>query len=434
VLALGMPATFPPESVNGLVVAGSDAPVAAGDEARSASEPGLYRAVAERAGSWTQPDLAGNAHEEGWHERALDQLLEDIHRKKRFALEALAQSRAAAGGPRPDLLAVVFSESDTVAHHFWRDWDPLSPHCDPEASQERKGAMAAVYEHLDAACGEIRAAFGRDALCTVISDHGSHGASRRVVHLNRRLAECGLLRRSGARSLAALARWASDRGLSGPEAAQRASRRARRVAARVESAARFGGIEWRGTAAFSEEVNTQPGVWINLRGREAEGSVDPADYERVRAEVIDLLLDWELPDGQPVVERARPREEVYAGPCVDRAPDVVVELALDAGYGLTVAPVPWSQPEVGSVRQLGDDEFAGGRGMSGVHGPEGVWIATGPPTEWLDGKPAASLQDVTPTLLCAMGLPVGASMDGAALNPARATFGPDGEASLGQPF
>jgi hypothetical protein len=41
-------------------------------------------------------------------------------------------------------------------------------------------------------------------------------------------------------------------------------------------------------------VNTRPGIWINLRAREAEGSVDPADYERVRAELLDLLLDWEL--------------------------------------------------------------------------------------------------------------------------------------------
>ena len=40
-------------------------------------------------------------------------------------------------------------------------------------------------------------------------------------------------------------------------------RRARKAAARLESTARFGGIDWARTRAFSEEVNTQPGVWIN---------------------------------------------------------------------------------------------------------------------------------------------------------------------------
>ena len=37
-------------------------------------------------------------------------------------------------------------------------------------------------------------------------------------------------------------------------------------------------------------ANTQPGVWINVRGREAAGCVDPADYEKVRGDVIDAAL------------------------------------------------------------------------------------------------------------------------------------------------
>ena len=41
-----------------------------------------------------------------------------------------------------------------------------------------------------------------------------------------------------------------------------------------------------------------------------------------------------------MVARARRREEVYAGPHVERAPDVVVELGLDDGYGLSVVPTP----------------------------------------------------------------------------------------------
>src|SRR5262245_47941782 len=43
VLGLGIPATFPPEPVDGLVVSGFDAPVSTGTDARSASDPALYR-------------------------------------------------------------------------------------------------------------------------------------------------------------------------------------------------------------------------------------------------------------------------------------------------------------------------------------------------------------------------------------------------------
>ena len=412
ILCLGMPATFPPEPVDGLLVSGFDSPVSTGTDASSASDPVLYREIADRVGPWMAPDLDEAAHDDGWHERAAGRLLARIDRKTAFALEALRALRDR--GKPPELAVVVFSESDTVCHHFWRDHDPNSPRHDPSASAVRRDAVSAVYERLDAACGEIREAFGEDALCVVASDHGAGGAAKRVVHLAARLAECGLLSRSGGRNgggflgFDALARATRDTALRvlPPRVAQHIFRRARFAAARLESAARFGGIDWSRTAAFSEEVNTQPGVWLNVRGREADGCVAADDYERVRDDVIAALREWTLPGGAPVVARARRREEVYDGPHVDRAPDVVVELALDDGYGLSLVGTPWSDPDVASVRTLGDDELAGGRGrgMNGTHRQEGIWIATGPAADSLEIPSPMNLEHVTPTLLRALGI------------------------------
>jgi predicted AlkP superfamily phosphohydrolase/phosphomutase len=385
-----------------------------------------------------RPDLDEAALAEGWHERAVGHLLARIARKRDFALEALAQLRASSGGARPALACVIFSESDTVAHHYWRDHDPASPRHDPSASATRRGAVAAVYEALDAACGELRAAYGEDALCAVVSDHGSGGAARCVVHLNARLAECGLLRRraAGGTTRDRLARGARDLALRvlPPWLAEQAFRRARLAAARVESAARFGGFDWRGTQAFSEEANTQPGVWINLRGREAEGCVEPADYERVRGEVIDALLDWKLPGGGAVVARARRREEVYAGLCTPRAPDVVVELALDAGYGLSLVATPWNTPRIESVRTLAPFELAGGRGrgMNGTHRPDGILLAVGEGAPALRVGSGPRLEDVAPTLLAALGIGWDETLDGTALlGPPRA-YGPEEEALVAE--
>jgi len=412
VLALGMPASFPPEPVTGLLVAGFDAPVSTGTAPRSASDPALYRSVAARSGPWMQADLDEGAAGEGWHEAAVARLLARVERKKRFALEALAQLRRRAGGARPDLMCVVFSESDTVAHHFWRDHDPRSPRHDPGAGALRRGAVAAVYEALDAACGELRAAFGEDAPCVVVSDHGSGGAARQVVHLGRRLEETGLLRRArslGAGSVDRLARGARDLLLRrlAPRRVEALFRRSRAAAARVESAARFGGLDWRRTLAFSEEVNTQPGVWINLRGREAQGCVEPHDYERVRDEVIGALRDWKLPGGGPVVARAWRREEIHAGPCVERAPDVVLELADCAGYGLSLVATPWGRADRAAVRTLADDELAGGRGrgMNGTHRAEGIWIAQGACPSAADAREPMALRDAASALLAMLDLP-----------------------------
>lgn len=409
VLALGMPATWPPEPVRGLLVPGFDAPVSVGSDAAASSDPALYREIAARAGPWMTPDLAESSHDEGWHERAAAALPRRVARKLLFALEALRTLRARDGGRRPALVCVVFAESDTVAHHFWRDFDPSSPRHDPTASALRRGALPAVYEALDAACGALREAMGEDALCAVLSDHGSGGASRRVVHLNRRLEECGLLVRrppGAAPAFDAIARRARDAALRllPPGLAQALFRRARATAARLESAARFGGFDWRRTAAFSEEANTQPGVWLNLVGREARGRVVASDRERTARDVIEALRDWKLPGGDPVVARARLREEVYAGPFVARAPDVVVELASDAGFGLSLVPTPWSARGVGSVRTLEGPELAGGRGrgLNGVHRPDGILLATGPGAAALAS--VRRLEDLAPACLRAAGL------------------------------
>jgi len=172
VLVLGLPATYPPEPLSGLLVPGFDAPVSNATDAGSTSDPALYRRIAARAGPWMRPDLDEAANDEGFHERAAATLLARIERKTEFALVALEEMKRDAGGSRPDLFTIVFSESDTVGHHYWRDHDPESPRADPGAGSERHDAIQNVYIALDRACGKLREAFGEDALCLVISDHG----------------------------------------------------------------------------------------------------------------------------------------------------------------------------------------------------------------------------------------------------------------------
>ena len=143
VLCLGVPGTWPPEPVSGLLVPGFDAPVSTGSDASLASDPAFYRHVAAHTGPWMLPGLDESIHEAGWHERAHDALLERVRSKTAFARTALLELRAA--GRSPDLVCVVFAESDTVAHHFWRDHDRHSPRHDPSAEALRRGAVAAVY-------------------------------------------------------------------------------------------------------------------------------------------------------------------------------------------------------------------------------------------------------------------------------------------------
>lgn len=403
VLVLGVPATFPPEPLNGLLVPGFDAPVSTGSDADATNDPTLYRRIEAKAGPWMRPAMKEGSDTS--LDRTREHLLDRVDRKLGFSLAAIEEMRRDGA---LDFMMLVFSESDTVGHHFWRHHDPDSPRHDPTADAAARSTIEAVYSRLDHACGELQRAFGEDALCIVMSDHGMGGASRYVVHLNRYLGESGLLERSSARGPAvdATARRVRDLALRWLPSglAQIIFRRARAAAARVESGARFGGFDWDRTLAFSEEANTNPGVWINLRGREAQGCVAPEDYERVRDRVIEALLAWRLPDGEPVVARALRREELYHGPFVARAPDIAVELALHHGYGLSLVASRWEEGSAASATRLEDAELAGGRGlgMNGTHRADGIFIGVGPGLGL--NEPHPRLVDMAPTLLGAMGL------------------------------
>src|SRR5262249_54055091 len=125
---------------------------------------------------------------------------------------------------------------------------------------------------------------------------------------------------------------------------------------------------------------------------------------RVVRDVIAALLDWKLDGGAPVVAWAAPRERVHAGPFVARAPDVVFELALEAGYAHSLVATPWHRGDVASLRRLDDDELGGGRGrgMNGTHRRDGIWLALGD-AAWRAARPAA-IGAVAAHVLRALGL------------------------------
>ena len=54
-----------------------------------------------------------------------------------------------------------------------------------------------------------------------------------------------------------------------------------------EAADLLEGIDWAKTRAYA--LGSPPQIFVNLRGRETAGSVDPSDYEKVRDEVCLLL-------------------------------------------------------------------------------------------------------------------------------------------------
>jgi predicted AlkP superfamily phosphohydrolase/phosphomutase len=403
-----MPGTYPPEPLNGIMVSGFDAPVARGIDASFVWPREAYREVQAIAGRLPFADVQEVDIGPDWPATALPRLLDGIARKTALACTWLRREPW-------DCFSVVYGESDTIAHHCWRFHDVHSPRFVPSPYRD---AIASVYEALDHAVGKLLAAAPSDAVVLVVSDHGSGGAGDRAIHLNARLHEVGLLgfepggiwgAAAGVVKRTALRRF--------PARLQEAVfRRAGWVADRVESAARFAGVAWPRTAAFSEELDYAPSVWINLRDREPLGTVTPAEYDSVRQHVCDALEAWRDPwTGAPVVRRAFRREEIYDGPYVHLAPDIVLDLALPSGYSYAcLSSCGGRQPP---IRRLTGDEFGGGRGrgLNGTHRRDGLFILGGGPVRRVGHIAGADIVDLAPTVLAVAGLEAPASMDGRAM-------------------
>jgi predicted AlkP superfamily phosphohydrolase/phosphomutase len=195
---------------------------------------------------------------------------------------------------------------------------------------------------------------------------------------------------------------------------ERAVRRGgRQLARRLEGWSRFGAIDMTRTVAFSEELNYAPSIWLNVRDRDPLGTVAPGRaYDELVENLRARLLAWRHPlTDANLVRAVHRREELYDGPCVPGAPDLVLELALENGYSYVCLPSTGAESE--SVRALAAAEYVAGKGggMNGSHRATGLWSLAGPAVT--PGIRAdAAIIDVAPTVLHLAGLRVPSWMDG----------------------
>jgi predicted AlkP superfamily phosphohydrolase/phosphomutase len=192
--------------------------------------------------------------------------------------------------------------------------------------------------------------------------------------------------------------------------------------ARYESSVRFGMIEWNGTRVYCEENPYYPAFWVNLKGRQPQGVVEPGnDYETVRSELIAALESWRHPEtNEPIVERAYRREEIYSGPCANLAPDVVAKWGLHQGYSYAFKlssksrRLEWT--ERADPSQPENLQYYTSK--SGTHRDLGIFVGHG--TAFRSGLMIENAQivDLAPTILHLLGVPVPADMDGRVIEEA----------------
>lgn len=439
VCVIGVPVTFPPDPINGVMICGFESPGAGGavDE-NAVHPPELLAELHQKLGGYRASAQIKKDVEQNNLSRALDKILDTIESKARAALYLFEKEEW-------DCFMVLFGESDLAGHYFWRYHDPRSPRYDPAAPDQWKNAMRAVYEKLDEVVGRflqalpqpfpppLSAADGsvvRGQWSVVImSDHGFGGTGNKVLHVNRWLEQEGFLtfrRRSVIQQAKTAtlnaAKMAALKFLPAWVRREMLRRGSKELVNRAESFLRFGDIAWEKTQAYAEENPYYPAIWLNVKGREPQGVVEPgADYERVRGRLIERLQAWRDPQsGAPIVEAVWRREEVYHGDCVERAPDLVVKWALDGGYNYAYRPSRQGKLPIETL-SAGELNSVGFRNKNGNHRDEGILLMAGASIRRGETLIGASIMDLAPTVLHLLDLPIPDDMDGRVLTEALST-------------
>jgi len=187
------------------------------------------------------------------------------------------------------LVAIVFETTDSIQHMFFRYLDKTHPALKAAPARMSAAVVEELYKKMDDLVGRIAAELdGRGALF-VMSDHGFK-SFRRGVNLN------SWLHRNGYLSLRE---------------------------GKTESGEWFKDVDWTRTKAYALGLG---GLYVNLKGREAQGTVGPGPAAAaLKAELAAKLAALkDGPNGPAAITRVYDRDAVYAGPYKENAPDLII--------------------------------------------------------------------------------------------------------------
>jgi len=402
---VNIPILYPPESVRGYLVCGMLTP-------RNAKVFTYPESLSEVIGNPGENWIIGEHFPPGdSFEESLAEIRTKTKRQADLVLSMLDETETS-------FLMVVFDGSDKVRHFFWKYWDSAHPGYDPHASEELRHSVSAYYRDLDAHLARIVGRFDKGNIF-VVSDHGFCGVSK-GFYIERWLLDEGYLHlnspivNASNRMLGGFVRglWQNAAQLNALKDRIKRGKILRRLLQRARDTIYDKGaypseyIDWDKTKVFFAG-RTSWGLRVNLKGREKSGIVsDGEEYANLVHELKMRLLQICDPERRcPVISRVYFRDEFYAGPRVSESPDLVV--VPEQSYML----------QEGFPNRLFGSSLWYGRGISGGHRREGIFIASGPDLRRSDTWVDVDIVDIMPTVLYLNQLPIPEYVDGRILTP-----------------
>ena len=179
-------------------------------------------------------------------------------------------------------------------------------------------------------------------------------------------------------------------------------------------------IDWSRTRAYS--VGNLGNINLNIKGRDPEGLIEPEEVEDFIAELTEALYELRNPDtGERMVAEVMRREDVYTGPLIDRAPDLLIRWVDDQYLAVKDYDADPTGPIFGTKQKFGRHGAAYALDQTGTHIIEGIVIIYGKGVRQGVRLEGAQLLDLAPTILHLLDTPIPRAMDG---RPLLAAFEP----------
>jgi len=349
-MIFGLPQTYPPKPLNGMMVASFLTP---SKDVQYTYPDEIKHELDRAAGGDYMIDV------EDFRTENKDGLLKQIYEMTARRFRAF---RHFYGKDTYDFAIVVEMGIDRIHHAFWRFFD--TSHRLYEPGNPYENVILEYYREVDREVGETLKLVDDDTAVLVVSDHGAK-TMKGAICINEWLQREGYLT------------------LKEPPAGQ--------------TRLKMGMIDWEKTRAWGEG-GYYSRMFFNVQGREPQGVIPQSEYETFRAEMIRKLEAIVDEDGNNIGTRAFRPEDIYRE-CKNIPPDLVVYLGnLDWRSAGSVG--------VGSVYLYENDTGPD----DANHAQEGILISSVRP----DGgaKDRYSIYDVAPTILKYFGIDIPEEMIG----------------------
>ena len=284
-----------------------------------------------------------------------------LKEREKMFFDALDKTKSGA-------VVCVFDNTDRIQHMFFRYLVDDHPALDAYPESDHRDAIFQLYKKADGLLGRTMEKLGEKDALFVMSDHGFKPFIR-GVNLNSWLHKNGYL---ALKPDSKGGKWLTD-------------------------------VDWSKTRAYQVGLG---GFYLNLKGREAQGIVEPANADALLEELIEKLSGLQDEEkNQTGINKVWAAKDIYTGPYVANAPDFIVGYSL--GYRAS-----WD----GTTGVIGNNVFEDNtKAWSGDHCMDPRAIPGILFSNFKIENNDPSIMDIAPTILEQLGIRPPKYMDGRSL-------------------